>query len=603
MRHRVRVTAAVAGVFGLVSGGSGGGVLPYFGTPTAVAGQAGEVIDEAGASINRQLRGLFDLGPSGAGRTPRKPRSTARPAGRPAALADPSPPGRSTATVPAPLPRPAAAGAASPDPAAPASAGSVPPAATAAPAPSPTTSAAPPPPSSPAEAITGAEVPLPPQRPGAVAGGEEEGPRPAGLRGADRRPGAATPPGRANPPPRPPGIPADAQDPSAPTTDVAAERAPAATPAAAKPEPAKPEPAIPGSAIPGATTPADPAHARTPDGGGPGREERATRSARLAFVPSPLPRPEVFQPAALPPAAGDTVPAAAPVPGQAAGPEAPEHAPVPPSPPPAPRASATPAEPESGATPALPTPAPQPAAPSPAPGAAPPAEGAAPALPSSAPPAPGPAGLAGTCPALAAADIAVFTPVPAPIPAAEGCGIEQPVELSAVRATNGRLVRLEPAALLRCDMAEAVARWVREDVEPAVARLGSPLDAVLVAGSYDCRPRNGVAGGKMSEHGRGNAMDTRGYRLENGREVEIGGTGDAAMSAAFQTELRASACLRFTTVLGPGSDGYHEEHLHVDRIERRAGAYCQWAVAGRPPDAPSGRPTTKGALPAEAPPH
>jgi hypothetical protein len=40
-----------------------------------------------------------------------------------------------------------------------------------------------------------------------------------------------------------------------------------------------------------------------------------------------------------------------------------------------------------------------------------------------------------------------------------------------------------------------------------------------------------------------------------------------------------SVCRRFTTVLGPGSDGYHEEHIHLDLAERRSGyRICQWEV-------------------------
>ena len=40
-----------------------------------------------------------------------------------------------------------------------------------------------------------------------------------------------------------------------------------------------------------------------------------------------------------------------------------------------------------------------------------------------------------------------------------------------------------------------------------------------------------------------------------------------------------SACARFSTVLGPGSDWYHEDHIHLDLMERR-GNYriCQWNV-------------------------
>jgi hypothetical protein len=37
-------------------------------------------------------------------------------------------------------------------------------------------------------------------------------------------------------------------------------------------------------------------------------------------------------------------------------------------------------------------------------------------------------------------------------------------------------------------------------------------------------------------------------------------------------------------VLGPGSDGYHEEHIHLDQAERRNGfRICQWDVREPPP--------------------
>ena len=47
--------------------------------------------------------------------------------------------------------------------------------------------------------------------------------------------------------------------------------------------------------------------------------------------------------------------------------------------------------------------------------------------------------------------------------------------------------------------------------------------------------------------------------------------------------LRESACHRFTTVLGPGSDGQHEGHIHLDLAERRQGyRICQWDVREPP---------------------
>ncbi len=231
-------------------------------------------------------------------------------------------------------------------------------------------------------------------------------------------------------------------------------------------------------------------------------------------------------------------------------------------------------EPPAAASAPLPPPAPERLAALPPPAAGPAAE---PAQTARATPVPT------ICPELSNEDIGVFTPteVKTTEPA---CTLDRGVVLSAVRMKDGRLVQLQPAAELRCAMAASVARWLREKVEPAVATLGSPLDKVLVAGSLQCRSRNHVAGAKISEHGRGNALDTRGYELKDGRRFVIGpptkGANEHAMPVAFQDQLKASACADFTTILGPGSDGYHEQHLHVDRAERRSGAVlCQWATA------------------------
>ncbi len=48
------------------------------------------------------------------------------------------------------------------------------------------------------------------------------------------------------------------------------------------------------------------------------------------------------------------------------------------------------------------------------------------------------------------------------------------------------------------------------------------------------------------------------------------------MTTAFQRTARASACLYFSTVLGPGSNAAHDDHLHLD-VKQRGGGYrlCQ----------------------------
>jgi hypothetical protein len=54
---------------------------------------------------------------------------------------------------------------------------------------------------------------------------------------------------------------------------------------------------------------------------------------------------------------------------------------------------------------------------------------------------------------------------------------------------------------------------------------------------------------------------------------------DVTVDKAWREGIRASACARFSTVLGPGSDGYHEEHIHLDLAERHNNyKVCQWNV-------------------------
>ena len=106
--------------------------------------------------------------------------------------------------------------------------------------------------------------------------------------------------------------------------------------------------------------------------------------------------------------------------------------------------------------------------------------------------------------------------------------------------------------------------------------MGASLRAVETYDDFECRGRNRVAGAKLSEHGKGNAVDLRALVLGDGRVI---GLTDVTVAKEFRDDLRESACHRFTTVLGPGSDGYHEAHIHLDLAERRQGyRMCQWDV-------------------------
>jgi hypothetical protein len=157
-----------------------------------------------------------------------------------------------------------------------------------------------------------------------------------------------------------------------------------------------------------------------------------------------------------------------------------------------------------------------------------------------------------------------------------GCGGEDLVRLEAIVLPDKRQVSMKPAAVLRCPMATALAEWIRNDIAPLATGLGSTVANLDNFDSYECRGRNRVVGAKLSEHGRANALDVRAFKLANGRAISLT---DRAVPREVRESVLHSACTRFPTVLGPGSDGYHEDHIHLDLMERR-GNYriCQWNV-------------------------
>jgi len=173
------------------------------------------------------------------------------------------------------------------------------------------------------------------------------------------------------------------------------------------------------------------------------------------------------------------------------------------------------------------------------------------------------------------AKIASFRALPILIGAGE-CGATDAVLIDAVTLADQSKVAIAPPATLRCPMAEEVAHWIREDIAPAALKLGAALRVVDDFDSYECRGRNRVRGAVLSEHGRANALDVRGFKLADGRNV---GLTDVTVDKAWRNAIRAEVCARFSTVLGPGSDGAHEEHIHLDLAERRNNyKVCEWDV-------------------------
>jgi hypothetical protein len=157
-----------------------------------------------------------------------------------------------------------------------------------------------------------------------------------------------------------------------------------------------------------------------------------------------------------------------------------------------------------------------------------------------------------------------------------GCGGDDLVRLEAVVLPDSRRVAVKPAAVLRCAMASAVVDWIRTDMAPLAEAQGTRLSDLDNFDSFECRGRNRVVGAKLSEHGRANALDVRALKLASGASISLT---DRSVAREVRETVLHSVCTRFTTVLGPGSDGYHEDHIHLDLAQRRNGyRICQWDV-------------------------
>lgn len=142
------------------------------------------------------------------------------------------------------------------------------------------------------------------------------------------------------------------------------------------------------------------------------------------------------------------------------------------------------------------------------------------------------------------------------------CGIDLPLKVSAF--VDGQTA-VNPPATLGCPVTEALDLWMRETVQPAAIEwIGAPLIEIKQLSHYSCRKRN-VFGKGYSEHAFGNALDIAEFKFADGQTLTIAKDWDGSAKAqGFFREIFATACQRFTTTLGPGTNMLHYNHIHVD---------------------------------------
>lgn len=151
-----------------------------------------------------------------------------------------------------------------------------------------------------------------------------------------------------------------------------------------------------------------------------------------------------------------------------------------------------------------------------------------------------------------------------------GCGLSDPVKLYEVDG-----VRLNAPAVVDCATAKAMKTWLNKGVRPTVGRLGGGVSELRVVASYSCRTRNSLPGAKISEHGKGRAVDISEIRLKNGATLNVLRDWRDPAKGNLLKKIHRSACGPFGTVLGPNSDRFHRDHFHFDTARHRSGSYCR----------------------------
>lgn len=151
-----------------------------------------------------------------------------------------------------------------------------------------------------------------------------------------------------------------------------------------------------------------------------------------------------------------------------------------------------------------------------------------------------------------------------------GCGVENAVK---IRSVSG--IALSQQSVMDCGTAQALKSWIDKGVVPAVGNRGGGVVRLRVAAHYACRTRNNRKGAKISEHGKGRAIDISAFTLRDGNEISVLKHWGRGKNGRILKKMHRSACGPFGTVLGPNSDRHHRDHFHFDTARYRSGSFCR----------------------------
>ncbi|GLH78155.1 extensin [Bradyrhizobium sp. SSBR45G] len=167
---------------------------------------------------------------------------------------------------------------------------------------------------------------------------------------------------------------------------------------------------------------------------------------------------------------------------------------------------------------------------------------------------------------------ASYPAAPAPRSAYPQQQPDSPPRLGPSRDPVGTIgpVAVKPVATLACPIVSALDRWLAESVQPAAQRwFGAKVVEIKQISAYSCRGMNGNPSAHISEHAFGNALDIAAFTLADGRRISVkDGWIGLPEEQGFLRDIQGGACQQFTTVLAPGSNVYHYDHIHVDLMRR-----------------------------------
>jgi len=159
-------------------------------------------------------------------------------------------------------------------------------------------------------------------------------------------------------------------------------------------------------------------------------------------------------------------------------------------------------------------------------------------------------------------------PVPGKL---RGCGIKK----GAIKLYEVDGVKLSTPAVMTCDTANALEKWVDKGLKKSVRSFGGGAREIKVAAGYSCRTRNNRPGAKISEHGKGKAIDISAITLKSGETISVLKDWNNGKKGRILKKIHKQACGPFGTVLGPNADRYHKDHFHFDTAKHRGGPYCR----------------------------